>query len=136
LASGSGLCAIAAMRAGAASAIANDIDPLAAAAIVLNARANRVTVATLSRDVLDEPVPAVDVILAGDWCYEQSVAARILPWLQRAGDRRITVLVGDPRRRYLPVAALTELAEYEVRTMSDLEDLGRKRAWVYALRPR
>src|SRR6187200_2927131 len=40
LASGSGLCAIAAMRAGAATVTATDIDPFALAAIELNARAN------------------------------------------------------------------------------------------------
>ena len=40
LGSGSGLCAIAAMAAGAASATGADIDPFAVAAIALNARAN------------------------------------------------------------------------------------------------
>ena len=84
VASGSGLCAIAAMHAGAAAATANDIDPFAVAAIGLNARANGVRVATLARDVLDDPSPAVDVILAGDCCYEQRVASRILPWLEEA----------------------------------------------------
>ncbi len=47
LASGSGLCAIAAMRAGAAAATGVDIDPYAIAAIPLNARANRVRVGAL-----------------------------------------------------------------------------------------
>src|ERR1700761_4177205 len=44
--SGSGLVAIAAMKAGAASVLAADIDPYAAAAIALNAKINGVEVAT------------------------------------------------------------------------------------------
>src|SRR5512139_1819268 len=40
LASGSGLCAIAALHAGASTATAAEVDPFAAAAIAVNARAN------------------------------------------------------------------------------------------------
>ena len=42
---------------------------------------------------------------------------------------------GSPDRRYLPTAELVELASYEVRTTTELEDLERKQGWVYALRP-
>ncbi|MHB8398527.1 MAG: class I SAM-dependent methyltransferase [Candidatus Limnocylindrales bacterium] len=133
LASGSGLCAIASLHAGAAQATGTDIDPFAAAAIVLNARANRCRVAVVRRDVLDEEPPDVDVILAGDCWYESGFAERVLPWLRRARTRGIDVLVGDPGRRYLPTDALVELASYEVRTTTDLEDLERKPGRVYAL---
>ena len=135
LASGSGLCAIAAMRAGAATATATDIDRFALAAIRLNARANGHRVAVVGRDVLDEPPPDVDVVLAGDCWYEAGLAARVLPWLQRVRARGIDVLVGDPGRRYLPVVALEELAAYEVRTTTELEDLEYKVGRVYAVRP-
>jgi predicted nicotinamide N-methyase len=135
LASGSGLCAIAAMNAGAASVTASDIDPLAIAAIRLNARANRRRVAVVERDVLDEPPPDVDVVLAGDCWYEARLAERVLPWLQRVRGRGIDVLVGDPGRRYLPTEALEELAAYEVRTTTELEDLEHKVGRVYAVRP-
>ena len=134
LASGSGLCAIAALRAGAASVTASDIDPFAAAAIELNARANGVRVSVRHEDVLDDEPPAVEVILAGDCWYEARLAARVLPWLRRARDRGVDVLVGDPGRRYLPTDALTELAAYEVRTTTELEDLDLKTARVYVLR--
>jgi predicted nicotinamide N-methyase len=133
LASGSGLCAIAAMLAGAAAVTATDIDQFALAAIELNARANRRRVAAVGRDVLDEPPPDVDVVLAGDCFYEASFAARVLPWLQRARTRGIDVLVGDPGRRYLPLDALEELAVYEVRTTTELEDLEYKVGHVYAV---
>jgi predicted nicotinamide N-methyase len=131
LASGSGLCAIAAAQAGAASVTAVDIDPFAAAAAALNVRANRQRLTVIQRDVLDEDPPDVDVILAGDVCYEAGFAARVIPWLHRARDRGIDVLLGDPGRRYLPIDDLEELATYEVRTTTELEDLERKQGWVY-----
>jgi predicted nicotinamide N-methyase len=133
LASGSGLCAIAAMRAGAAVATAVDIDPFAVAAIGLNARANRVRVAVAQRDVLDEGPPDADVVLAGDCWYEESLAARVLPWLRRITAADIDVLIGDPGRRYLPTDQLVELAAYEVRTTTELEDLALKQGRVYRL---
>jgi predicted nicotinamide N-methyase len=134
-ASGSGLCAIAAMHAGAAEATGADIDPFAAAAIQLNARANGCRVAVVRRDVLDVAAPDVDVILAGDCWYEARLAGHVLPWLQQARDRGIDVLIGDPGRRYLPADELVELASYEVRTTTDLEDLELTAGRVFALRP-
>jgi predicted nicotinamide N-methyase len=134
LASGSGLCAIASMHAGAAEATGADIDAFAAAAIGINARANGRRVTVVRRDVLDDEPPDVDVILAGDCWYEARLARRVLPWLQRARDRDIDVLVGDPGRRYLPTHELVELATYDVRTTTELEDLERRQGRVYALR--
>ena len=136
LASGSGLVAIAALRAGAADVTGADIDPFAAAAIPLNARATGGRVTVVARDVLDEDPPDADVVLAGDCWYDAGLAARVLPWLRRAADRGIDVLVGDPGRRYLPIADLVELAAYEVRTTTELEDLNLKRGAVFGLRPR
>lgn len=133
LASGSGLCAIAALRAGAAEATAVDIDPFATAAIELNARANGLRVTVIRRDVLDDEPPDTDVILAGDWAYEAVLAARVLPWLRRARDHGIDVRVGDPGRRYLPGADLEEMARYEVRTTTELEDLELREGRVFRL---
>ena len=136
LASGSGLCAIVALRAGAAEATAIDIDPLAAAAIALNARDAGCRVTVLQRDVLDDAEPPdADVILAGDCWYEARFAERVMPWLRRARDHGLDVLVGDPGRRYLPAAELVKLASYDVRTTTELEDLDLKRGTVYALAP-
>jgi predicted nicotinamide N-methyase len=134
LASGSGLVAIAAMRAGASEATAIDIDPFAIAAIGLNAAAAGVRVAALRRDMLGDDPPDAEVLLAGDCWYEAGFAARVTPFLRRARERGIEVLVGDPGRRYLPVAELSKLASYEVRTTTELEDLDLKRGMVYALR--
>jgi predicted nicotinamide N-methyase len=133
LASGSGLCAIVAARAGATRVEAVDIDPFAVAAIELNARANGSRIDAMRRDALADPAPDAGVLLAGDCWYDPGLAARVLPWLRQASDQGIDVLVGDPGRAYLPVEALLEVATYDVRTTSDVEDLGFKTARVYRL---
>jgi predicted nicotinamide N-methyase len=134
LASGSGLVAIAAARAGAATVTAADIDPFAAAAIRLNAQANRTRVHVIHRDLLADKPPDADAILAGDSFYEGPLAERVLPWLRTSQRAGIDVLIGDPGRRYLPVDDLVELATYDVRTTTELEDLALKQARVYRFR--
>lgn len=134
LGSGSGLVAIAAVRAGASTAAGAEIDAFAVAAIGLNARANGVRVGVIHRDLLDDDPPDVDVVLAGDCWYESRLGERVLPWLRRARELGIDVLVGDPGRRYLPTEDVVELASYDVRTTTELEDLELTRAAVYALR--
>ncbi len=134
-AAGCGVAAIACARGGAASVEAAEIDPLAAAAIRLNAEANGCRLAIVRRDVLDEEPPDAGVVIAADCWYEGRLAERVLPWLRRVRARGIDVLVGDPNRDYLPADALVELASYEVRTTSDLDDMAKRRGWVYALRP-
>ena len=82
-AAGSGLVGIAAVKAGAAHALCADIDPYCAAAVGLNAEVNGVSVDFTDQDLLDAPPPAVDVIAAGDICYEKPLAERVLAWLAR-----------------------------------------------------
>ncbi len=120
LASGSGLCAIAAMRLGAAAVHAVDIDPFSEAAVAVNARANGVRIGFARYDIVGQPLPACDVVLAGDVCYEETMSARMLESLRLAAARGTRVLVGDPGRSYLP-AGLRELAAYRVRTSRELE---------------
>ena len=131
--SGSGLGAIVASRAGASPTTAVDIDPLAVAAIRLNARANHQRIDVVRADVGDYEPRDVDVVICGDCWYEEALGTRIMPWLQRARDRGVHVLLGDPGRRYFPRESVREVATYEVRSTTDLEDLGRNRATVYEL---
>ena len=133
LASGSGLCAIAAAQAGADDVHANDIDRFAVAAIALNARANRCRVDVARRDVLEEGPPDVDMILAADCWYDAELAGRVLPWLRRAETAGVEVLIGDPGRDHLPRHALVEVASYDVRTTSDLEGLRLTQGHVFRL---
>jgi predicted nicotinamide N-methyase len=136
LASGSGLVAIAAAQAGADHVEANDVDPFAAAAIALNARANRSRIEVSLRDALDDPPPDVDIVLTGDAWYNADLAGRVLPWLRRVSAAGIDVIVGDPGRAYLPTDELEVIATYGVRTTSDLEDLRFTDARVFRLRRR
>lgn len=132
-ASGSGLCAIAAMKAGADRVLACDVDPFCRAAIALNAEANGVVVDSIIADLLDRPPPAVDLILAGDICYEKPVAERALAWLAKAHAGGARVLIGDPNRTYFPRQGLVQLAEYQVKTTRELEDFAIKRTGVWTL---
>jgi len=135
-ATGSGLVGIVAARCGAADVTAVDIDPFAEAAVALNARANHVRVAYSTRDLLDEPAPAFDVLLAADTWYEGPLAERVLPWLRAAAATGTRVLVGDPSRKYLPDpgrAAFVELARYPVRATTTLEDREVVEARVFAI---
>ena len=133
-ATGSGLVAIAALKAGAQSARGCDTDGFCAAAVDLNAAANGVTVAFTSQDLLDAPPPrAAQVILAGDICYERPLAERVEAWLRDARAAGAHVLSGDPGRTYLPHGRLRRLAEYRVQTTRELEDQEVKRTAVYAL---
>jgi predicted nicotinamide N-methyase len=134
LAAGSGLVAIAAMRAGAASTVAAEIDAFAVDAIRLNAAANGVTVEAIERDLLDEGVPSADVILVGDLFYEKPLAERALVWLRRCQAHGLDILIGDPGRSYLPREALAIVARYEVPVTRELEDAEIKRTAVWRLK--
>lgn len=133
-ASGSGLVAIAAMKAGAASAVAADIDAFALAAIACNADANGVAL-DISGDDLIGTDAGWDVVLAGDIFYERDLAARVAAWLSGLQDRGATVLIGDPGRSYLPKARMEALATYEVPVTRELEDAEIKRTAVWRLVP-
>jgi predicted nicotinamide N-methyase len=132
VASGSGLCAIVAARCGAASVLAFDVDPLAEATATLNARANDVHIVVRRADPLASPPPDCDVILAGDVCYEETMAARMIGWLRAAANRGADVLLGDPHRRYLP-GDLEPLATYRVRTSRELEPSTTTEAAVFRI---
>jgi predicted nicotinamide N-methyase len=130
IASGSGLCAIVALRAGAASAHAVDVDTFSEAAVALNARANGVRVGFSRQDLLSAPPPPCDVILAGDVSYEETMAGRMFGWLRLAADGGTRVLVGDPGRTYLP-PGLERLATYRVRTSREIENAEIKESAVF-----
>jgi len=133
-AAGSGIVGIAAMLAGATQATCADIDPFCGAALALNAEANGVSLDYTDADLLDAAPPAsAQVILAGDICYEKPLAERVLAWLAAARAAGATVLIGDPGRSYFPKTGLTKLAEYQVPTTRELEDMAVKKTAVWAL---
>jgi len=131
VASGSGLVAIAAARAGAAAVTGYDIDPLAIAAITMNAAANGVTVLAVQADILEGDGPGADVMLVADAFYERELARRVTRFLARGQARGAGVLVGDFGRAYLPRDRLAPLAAYDVPGLSALEDSDVKRTTVW-----
>ena len=133
-AAGSGLVGIAAMKAGAASALCADIDDFCAAAVALNAAANGVEVAFTGENLLDRPPPPMDVVLAADISYEKPLAERVRAWLAEARAAGALVLLGDPHRTYFSTEGLRSLAEYQVETTRELEDFAVKRSgvWTFA----
>lgn len=133
VASGSGLVAVAAARAGAATVRAAEVDEHAVAAVALNAAANGVRVDAVLADLLDGDGEGADVVLAGDVFYERAMAERVLPFLRRALRRGAAVLVGDPGRSYLPTAGLRRVVELAVPVVADLEDRAVKRSSVWRL---
>jgi len=137
LASGSGLVAIAAAKAGAAAVTAYDVDPLAAAAITMNAAANQVAVRAVCADILDrdEFPDDADLMLVADAFYERDLACRVTRFLGRARACGVAVLVGDLGRAYLPRDRLRPLAAYDVPGLGALEDRDVKRTTVWAPRP-
>ncbi len=139
LASGSGLAAIAALRAGASSATAVEIDPMAAAAITLNAAENDVRVEVVLDDVLSLGVGDLGLeaplVLAGDVFYSQQMSARMLTFLRRAARDGADVLVGDPGRAYFPGDYFTALTAFDVPVSHELESATIKRVTIYRINP-
>ncbi|MEU4420421.1 50S ribosomal protein L11 methyltransferase [Actinoplanes sp. NPDC024001] len=129
LATGSGLVAVAAARAGAHPVTANDIDPFSLAAAEANAEANGVRVELVEGDLLDGD-DRYGVVLAGDVFYSREMAGRVLPFLRRAAGRGSLVLVGDPGRAYLP-EGLIQRAVYDVPVSEALESVPVRRTTVW-----
>jgi predicted nicotinamide N-methyase len=129
-ASGSGLVAIAAVKSGAASVVAADIDPFCGPAIGLNAVANGVSVSFLGQDLIGGD-DGWDVVLAGDVFYDRDFADVLVPWFTALAARGADVLVGDPGRAYLPKERLQKLAVYEVPVTRALEDAEIKKTTVW-----
>src|SRR5213078_4142410 len=96
---------------GAASVTASDVDPLAGAAIQLNAAANGVGVSIVLADLLDGDGDGAAVVLA----------------------RGAEVLIGDLGRTYLPRQRLEAVATYDVPCIPGLEDVDVKRTSVWRL---
>lgn len=120
-ATGSGLVAIAAMKAGAASVLAADIDPFTEDAVALNAALNSVAVTHTSDNMIGS-TGDWDVILAGDVFYDRQMAANILPWFESLAAHGTIIFIGDPGRAYLPKHRLTKLSEHQIQVTPALED--------------
>lgn len=135
---GGGVTALAAAYAGAASVMANDIDPWALSVIEIAAQAQRLAVATFGDDICETPalVDDYDVVLCSDLAYERRETPRQRAVLERAALNRATVLVADAGRTYFDDTGMTLLATFELDVPQDLEGVPRRVARVYRMQAR
>lgn len=126
---GGAIAGIAAAKCGASKVIANDIDPIALACAQLNAEMNGVTLETDLTDLLGREVE-IDVLLAGDVCYDPALTARIVAWLRTLAAKGTTVLMADPGRGHLDRMLLSPIAEYPVAFEGDATGQLRRPTWV------
>lgn len=118
LASGSGIVAIAAARAGAARVCAVDLDPFATAAAVENAARAGVHVDAITGDAAE--APDAELTLAGDVFYDAKIAQCMVSTLAARAARGSLVYAGDPQRTYAP-AGWAVAHSVEVPTSLELE---------------
>ncbi|MDX6340043.1 MAG: hypothetical protein QOH87_181 [Trebonia sp.] len=134
VASGSGLVAIAAAKAGARTVLATDIDEHALTAIALNAAANAAPqVIPRTLDLAGADDGDAEVILAADVFYQRDLAAMALTFLKAARRAGAAVLIADPARAFVPRAELIPVMTYEVPVLPVLEDTPVKTVTVYSL---
>ncbi len=131
--SGCAVEAVAALRAGAASALAADIDPWATDAARLNAALNGVSLETTSEDLVGSD-DGWEVVLVGDVFYETRFAARLQTWLEGLARRGALVLVGDPSRGFFARDRAELVAEYDAPSDVDVGGLYLRATGVYRIR--
>jgi len=132
-AAGCGIAAIAAKMSGAKSSVAVDIDALALAAIQVNATHNNVDVENREGVDFSQPLKNIDIIIAGDVCYQQAMAATLMRWLWLNFEKGVRIFLADPGRAYVPKEGLQECARYIVPTSRDLEDSDSREVVIWEL---
>ena len=131
LGTGSGIVAIAAKLAGAGDVVAADVDPYAIEALKLNAAANDVAITTYLGDITAAgEIPDVDIVVVGDLFYDRATAGRVTSFLTLCRATGIDVLIGDPRRAFLP-GEMEVLATYRVSEASGAENADAKPSSVF-----
>ena len=138
---GSGLVALAALKAGALSAVGFDPDPLSEVAARVNAEANGISpFRVLPPEALAADLGALakaqgqSVLFAGDVFYDGELAAFTTSALDGAGavlGPDASILVGDIGRRFLPRDRLEPLAAYPVRDVGDPPQAPLREGWVF-----
>jgi predicted nicotinamide N-methyase len=132
---GGGVSCMAALRAGAAAVVANDLDRWALDVAVLTARAQGLALQTMQDDLCGAPelVDDFDVILCSDLAYERSEAPRQRRVLERAVAGGACVLVADAGRTYFDPAGMELLASFDMAVPKDLEGVEWRTARVYRM---
>jgi predicted nicotinamide N-methyase len=114
VATGSGVVAIAAALAGAASVAAYDTDELAVRAAQMNARLNGVDIDVTRADVREVAAGSGVLVTAGDVFYDRTISTAMLSALGALAAGGAEVLIGDPYRNFLPEDRLESVATLAV----------------------
>lgn len=132
---GGGVSSLACALAGAASVVANDVDPWAITVARLAAERQNLSLETMLADITREPhlLLGHDVILCGDLAYDRSTAGAERNALSNALSNGAHVLVADAGRAYFRPGSARLIATYQVPVPIDLEGDRMRVARVYEL---
>ncbi|KDO23186.1 hypothetical protein SPRG_09994 [Saprolegnia parasitica CBS 223.65] len=146
---GCGIGSIVGLDQGASQAIVNDIDEWSCSATHMNLMqhyaADRMPHVYMEpRDLVGTPLPDLLrqykledasqlVVLAGDVCYEEGLARRVIDWLHGLALANSTVLVGDPGRQFLPHQRLSRVATYKLPPSLAKDNYGHDGAVVWTI---
>ncbi|XP_052899078.1 electron transfer flavoprotein beta subunit lysine methyltransferase isoform X1 [Anopheles moucheti] len=125
---GCGASAIAALMVGANRVTANDIDPVALQATLLNAELNGITGNRLvvscdnfiSNGADTQTTNQYEVVLLGDLFYDTEIAADLHPWIQQLARAGTEIFIGDPGRHGITETGV--LSDMELLTRYKLPD--------------
>ncbi|KAG9467418.1 electron transfer flavoprotein beta subunit lysine methyltransferase [Eleutherodactylus coqui] len=141
LGSGCGAVSIAAKMGGASYVVANDIDPVAAAAFALNCQLNGMDDLPFDpENIIGDDAGLWDVIALGDMFYDEQLADSLHRWLRRCMEQHgTTVLIGDPGRGHFlghPIQKqLQKVAEYSLPESTKQENYGLTTSAVWRYQP-
>ncbi|XP_054844127.1 electron transfer flavoprotein beta subunit lysine methyltransferase [Eublepharis macularius] len=141
LGSGCGATAIAAVMSGASEVVANDTDPIAGAALMLNCELNKVNpFLFVSDNLIGSEVDSWDLIVLGDMFYSEQLANNLHQWLKKCIRTYGTkVLIGDPGRHHFVChqihSQLHKVTEYSLPELTQQESNGSTSTMVWHYRP-
>ncbi|OQS02538.1 hypothetical protein THRCLA_05095 [Thraustotheca clavata] len=144
---GCGIGSIVALQQGASQAIVNDIDTWSCSAAHLNLLANLKQEPAAIMEANNLVGTSIDhlldtykiddasklIVLAGDVCYEESLARQVIDWLHALAQAKATVLIGDPGRQFLPHQRLTKVASYPLPPSLAKDNYGHAAGVVWTL---
>ena len=133
---GSGITGIAALKAGARSVLANDIDPVALEMAQRNAVANQITLNTQTGNLLSQsPATDVEVILVADLFYDRFISEALVVWLGKARKQGSHVFIADAGRPFSPQVDVQILRQEVYPTDLDLEGRSERVVRLLAFQP-
>jgi predicted nicotinamide N-methyase len=131
---GGGLAGIAAANAGARRIIANDIDPVALEIAKWNFIANRVSIETCLRNLVEEENHLEsNVILVADLFYHRTASAALVAFLRQAQKKGAEVIIADGNRPFTPATGIAVVAQETVPVSLELEGVPHREVRLLSL---